>query len=183
MNKDLLNRIKRAAKRDKERRRDPRYLATMGFLVAKGFLKTNQPILLQPNRKLRIEDAIWAGQKVEPRILEVLPAATLRLPRHFDLDPVKHAELFAVIRLLRQGEETGNPIWGVPFDRLRVWVHLPLRDRRVKAVTEKKVTRTFRLRPRVVARLQELARELGCSETEALERTISGRQEHERRND
>ena len=173
MKEDLFKRIVRAAKRDEARRRDPRYLATMGFLVAKGFLKTNRSILLQPNRKLQIDDAIWAGKNVEPRILEVLPAAVLRLPRHFDLDPVKHAELFRTVGLLRKADAAREPLWGIPFEKFKVWVRLPLSDRRMKHVTEKKVTKTFRLRPEVIQKLQELARELGCSETEALERSVA----------
>ena len=91
----ILKRIAAAARKDQGLRHDPRYLNTMGFLVAKGFLRMNQPIHLLPNQRLHIEDAIWAGQRLEPRILEVLPAAVSRLPRHFDFDPLRHRELAA----------------------------------------------------------------------------------------
>ena len=65
-----------------EHTQDRRFRESMGFLVAKGFLKTNFPVPLLPNKRLRLEDVLWAGTHVEPRILEVLPAAVLRLEQH-----------------------------------------------------------------------------------------------------
>jgi len=54
----------------------------MGFLVAKGFLYTNKKIPLNPNEHINLKDAIWAGRFVEPRILEVLPAAYERFKKY-----------------------------------------------------------------------------------------------------
>lgn len=75
----LIKKIKQRAEDDKLKRKDIRFLKTMGFLVSKGFLKVNYNIPNLPNMRLHIEDAIWAGKNIEPRILEVLPAAVLRL--------------------------------------------------------------------------------------------------------
>jgi hypothetical protein len=172
--KEVLEKIIRGAERDRKRRRDPRYLETMGFLVAKGFLKTNREIRLLPNKRVVINDAIWAGMKVEPRILEVLPAAVLRLPRHFDLSAARHGDLFATVDRLKRREETGPPLWGMPYEKIKVWVHLRLSDGRIKDMKDKKVTKTFRLKPEAVEKLRQLARELGCTETEALERSLVG---------
>lgn len=168
----LLEQIAKRAKEDAANRRDPRYLGVMGFLVAKGFLRLNREIALTPNARIRIEDALWAGENVEPRILEVLPAAVLRLPRHFDLDPVRHAELAGTVRTIRACEDTGQDFMGIPFGKLKVWAELPLPDKRIKAMGEKKITKTFRLAPEVVERIRELARESECTETEALERQV-----------
>jgi hypothetical protein len=75
MNKqEILARAKKSAALNERNRKDQRYIKVMGFLVAKGFLYTNRPTPLLPNARIDVEDAIWAGQKVEPRILEVLPA-------------------------------------------------------------------------------------------------------------
>jgi hypothetical protein len=63
-------------------------------------------------------------------------------------------------------------LWGIPFEKIKAWVHLPLNDGRVKEFRDKKVTKTFRLRPDVVKKLRNLAGKLGCTETEALERSI-----------
>lgn len=171
--KELLKKITQAAGRDRKRREDPRFIETLGFLVAKGFLLTNQNVPLLPNKKIKLRDAIWAGTNVEPRILEVLPAAALRLPRHFDLNANEHPELFAIVEKLKGGETTGDPLWGVPYEKLMTWVHFPLTDRRMKDIAERKVTKTFRLKPTIVRKLRELALNYGCSETEALERSIA----------
>ena len=94
MNKRVyIKKIKEIAQQDKGRRLDPRYLKVMGFLVAKGFLYINKKIHLNPNGHINLKDAIWAGRLVEPRILEVLPAAYERFkmkencPKLFDLNP------------------------------------------------------------------------------------------------
>ncbi len=166
---ELLKRIAQQAKRDRRNRRDPRYLQAMGFLVAKGFLKTNQPIPRLPNKRICLVDAIWAGKNVEPRILEVLPAAVLRLPNHFDLDPAAHPELFAAIEKLKK-QEQGESLWGVPYEKYKFWTHLSLPDKRIKAITEKKITKTFRLSPAFISMLRDRSKQLKCSETEVLER-------------
>ncbi len=72
---EILKRIVAKAKVDAKMRKEPRFLKVMGFLVAKGFLDVNYPVPRLPNQRLLLEDAIWAGKNVEPRILEVLPAA------------------------------------------------------------------------------------------------------------
>ncbi len=171
--KALIAEIRRRARQDEKHRHDRRFLDTLGFLVAKGLLKTNMRIDLLPNKRLRIEDAVWAGQNVEPRILEVLPAAVLRLGRHFDLDPAKHPELVRTIERLRSREAQGDAFLGVPYEKLKVWAELPLRDRRVKPVTEKKVVKTFRLSLRAIERLRRMARQSGSSETSVLESLLT----------
>jgi len=170
----LVQKIKRKAKQDASKRRDPRFLETMGFLVAKGFLRTNLNTPLIPNKRLRIDDAIWAGVNVEPRILEVLPAAVLRLPRHFDLDSNRHPVLAQVVDHLRRGENHGLDFCGTPYDRIKVWANFPLRDRRVKPASKKKRIKTFRLDPTVIQHLKEIANARGCTETEIVEALILG---------
>jgi hypothetical protein len=170
MNKDaLIRKIKAKAKQDEKNRRDRRFLEAMGFLVAKGFLKTNLGMPLLPNKRLRIDDVIWAGQNVEPRILEVLPAAVLRLGKHFDLDPTVHRELAEVVDQLRKRDENGNAFYGMPYEKVRVWTDFPLRDKRVKPLTKRKVVKTFRLDPIAVESLRKIAEQKGCTETEVLE--------------
>jgi hypothetical protein len=165
----LLRKIKAKVKIDERNRHDPRFLGTMGFLVAKGFLKTNLEVPLLPNKRLRIADAIWAGMNVEPRILEVLPAAVLRLAKHFDLDRAKHKELAEVVEQLRKQEKNGTNFCGMPYEKIKQWADLPLRDKRMKPMTEKKIMKAFRLDPKALVRLKEKALEKNCSETEILE--------------
>ncbi len=173
MNKQaLIQKIKEQAKQDNKKRQDPRFLETMGFLVAKGFLKTNFEIQLLPNKRLPIEDAIWAGKQVEPRILEVLPAAVLRLSKHFHLDPMVHRDLLQVVDQLRKRKEKGDDFCGIPYEKIRVWAELPLKDKRVKTVADKKITKTFRLNPLAYERLVEAATGAKCSQAEILEKLI-----------
>lgn len=171
---ELLKKIEAKAKKDARNRRDRRFLDTMGFLAAKGLLEANYALPRQPNRRLLLNDAIWAGQMVEPRILEVLPAAVLRLGAHFDFQAENQPELAAVLEALKKREPEGPDFFGMPYAKLKVWADFPLPDRRVKRVSEKKIPRTFRLRPEVIAMLKERAQEAGCSETELLERKILG---------
>ncbi len=169
---ELLKKIAAKAKRDARNRRDRRFLETMGFLAAKGLLTANYAFPRLPNRRLKVEDALWAGREVEPRILEVLPAAVLRLGAHFDFNAEKHPELAAVLTALRKQKPEGPDFLGVPYSKVKVWADFPLPDRRVKLVSEKKIPRTFRLRPNVIVALKERARQAGCTETELLERKI-----------
>ena len=168
----VLARIRKSAKTDERNRNDPRFLDTLEFLVAKGFLKTNMPVRLSPNKRLRLDDALWAGEHVEPRILEVLPAAVVRLGRHFDLNAERHQDLANAVASLRAGDTDGKEFRGVPYAKLKHWVDLPLRDRRVKPVTEKKSPKTFRLSPPAIERLKELARERRICETAVIESLI-----------
>ena len=115
---DILKQAKIAAALNKKNRRDPRYLRAIGFLVAKGFLFTNQQIPRTPNIRIDIEDAIWAGENVEPRILEVLPAAVMRMKKHFNYNPVVHTELRKIIELLKKNKE--GEFFGILTDRLRL---------------------------------------------------------------
>ena len=168
----LIRKIIEAAKKDKKNRKDPRFLDTIGFLVAKGFLKTNFKVHPLPNKRLRVEDAIWAGKNVEPRILEVLPAAVLRLNKHFDFNAEKHKDLVHIIEQLKKRQTTGEAFYGMPYEKIKRWADLPLQDGRVKTVGEKKIIKTFRLKPEAIERLKELAKKLGCTETEILEKRI-----------
>jgi hypothetical protein len=169
---ELLKKIAAKAKRDARNRRDRRFLETMGFLTAKGFLETNYPVPRQPNRRLVLGEVIWAGREVEPRILEVLPAAVLRLGAHFDFDAEKHPELACVLTALRNQAVDGPGFCGVPYAKLKFWANFPLPDRRVKTSSEKKISRTFRLRPDVIAKLRAQAKNAGCSDTQFLEKKI-----------
>jgi hypothetical protein len=173
MNKEMLiKKIKEKAKQDQKKRRDPRFRETMGFLTAKGFLKANFNFPLLPNKRLHIEDAIWAGKNVEPRILEVLPAAVLRLGKHFDLDPIRDKELAQIVEQLRKREKTGKAFCEIPYDKIKIWADFPLRDKRVKSITEKKVVKNFRLLPSTAQKLRKLAEQQGCTETDIFERLI-----------
>jgi len=168
----ILKKIKAKARQDARNRHDRRFLDTLAFLTAKGLLKTNIPVRPLPNKRLRIEDALWAGLNVEPRILEVLPAAIMRLERHFDFDIEKHPTLAPVIRALRAGTH-GPDFYGVLFEKAKAWLSFPLPDKRTKPLSERKVTKHFRLSPHAIEKLKEHASQRHMTQTEVLESLLS----------
>lgn len=170
--KQLIQKIKANAKKDEKNRNDPRYLQVMGFLISKGFLRTNQDIIQLPKRHINIDDAIWAGKTVEPRILEVLPAAVLRLPRYFDFDPEKHSYLKTVTDQLKAYKPLAIDFYGIPFKNMKVWINFPLLDGRIKPLEEKRALKTFRFKPDTILCLKNLAKQEGASETEIIENLL-----------
>lgn len=172
-NKALIEKINILVQQDEQRRLDPRYLKVMGFLVAKGFLHTNLKIPLNPNAHINLEDAVWAGRFVEPRILEVLPAAYERFKKHFsaDLDTVKKLE--QIIECVKQKDNQEITFHGISIDKIKPWFFIRLRDGRSKSLDERKVSKSFRFKPETVDILKSLKDQTGKSETEILESLVA----------
>jgi hypothetical protein len=171
--KALIKKINELAQRDKIRRIDPRYLKVMGFLVAKGFLYTNKKIPLHPNEHINLKDAIWAGHFVEPRILEVLPAAYERFKKHFSGDADSIKKLEQIIDGIKQKNNPKIDFYGISIDKIMPWFFIRLRDKRTKSLDKRKVSKTFRFKPETVDILKNLKEQSGQSETEILEKLIT----------
>jgi hypothetical protein len=90
---------------------------------------------------------------------------------HFNYDPEKHLELRQAIELLRAGRD--GTFFKISLDKVRPWLNLQLKDRRVKAVGDKKVMKTFRLAPQTVTKIRELKKASGKSEAEIIEKLVS----------
>lgn len=172
-NKAVLKKIDELAQLDKKRRADPRYLKIMGFLVAKGFLYTNKKIPLRPNEHINLADAIWAGRFVEPRILEVLPAAYERFKKHFSGDADTIAKFEHVINCIRHKNNPSSEFYGISLEKIKPWFFIRLRDRRSKSLDKRKVSKTFRFKPETAEILKNLKDQTGQSETEILEKLIA----------
>lgn len=168
---DFIKKIKAQAKRNAKLRKDSRYKIVMGFFTQMGFLSTNREFHPVGNQRIHLRDAIWAGQ-VEPRILEILPAAFARLPKRFKFERDEANSIAEIVRCLRNGDEHGPDFLGVPYDKLKGWYNLPLSDKRTKVPTEKKIARNFRLKPKVIEQLEHLAKVQGMSITALLEKII-----------
>jgi len=171
--KTLIKKINKLAQQDKKRRLDPRYLKVMGFLVAKGFLYTNKKIPLTPNEHIDLTDAIWAGCFVEPRILEVLPAAYERFKKHFSGDADTIEKLEKIIEGIKQKNNHKIEFYGISIEKIMPWFFIRLRDKRSKSLDKRKVSKTFRFKPETVDYLKSLKEQSGKSETEILEKLIS----------
>ncbi len=172
-NKRLIEQIKKAAAQDDKNRKDIRYKKAMAFLVRKGFLKTNMNFENYYHAKIKIKDLIWAGQNVEPRILEVLPAAAARLPRAFIFDTTKETRVLQKIILeLKENKENGTNFFEMPYEKLKVWMNLPLADGRTKIAENKKLMRTFRLKPETIHKMELLKKKNGTSEAALIESLV-----------
>ena len=172
-NKDLIEKIYKLAKQDTKQRLDPRYLKVMGFLVAKGFLYTNKQIPLNPNGHLNLKDAVWAGRFVEPRILEVLPAAYERFKKHFYGDSDTIEKLEQITDCVKREGNHKIDFDGISIEKMRPWFFIRLRDGRSKPLNKRKVSKTFRFKPDTIAELKKLKEQTGQSETEILENLIN----------
>jgi hypothetical protein len=174
MNKeDVIEKINKLAQQDKKRSLDPRYLKVMGFLVAKGFLYTNKKIPLNPNGHIHLKEAIWAGRFVEPRILEVLPAAYERFKKHFSGDAETIEKLDQIIDGIKQKSNHKIEFYGISIEKTTPWFFIQLRDKRSKSFDKRKVSKTFRFKPETVTILKNLKEQSGQSETEIIEKLIA----------
>ena len=171
--KALIEKINKLAQQDKQRRLDPRYLKVMGFLVAKGFLHTNKKIPLNPNEHINLKDAVWAGRFVEPRILEVLPAAYERFKKHFSGDADIIEKLEKIIDCIKQKNNHEIDFYGISIEKIMPWFFIRLRDGRSKSLDKRKVSKSYRFKPETVEILKSLKEQTGQSETEILETLIA----------
>jgi hypothetical protein len=172
--KTVLEQIRQEASKDRLKRKDPRFLRTLGFLAAKNYLHTNiAQIAMRPTAKINVVDAVWAGENVEPRILEVLPAALLKFPGNFLLRNQLPQRLSEIVECIRRGDEDGPDYKGIEYRKMKDWAELRLPDRRTKPMRELKVAKEFRLSPAAIARLEKAAAALNITSTEVLELAIS----------
>lgn len=168
----IIAKIKKKALQDQAKRQDVRYKKTMGFFAAKGFLRTNEEMMLMPNAQLQLADVLWVGEEVEPRVLEVLPAALIRLPQHFLGDINHFPNLARVVQALRERRLEGPDFYKMPYQKLLPWLSLRLRDKRTKTFDHKRIVKTFRLRPEILNVLREKALTSRSTETDVIENLI-----------
>ncbi|MCB9026435.1 MAG: hypothetical protein H6625_08980 [Bdellovibrionaceae bacterium] len=153
---EFLQKIKNKAAQNKLNRTDIRFTKTIALLKAKGLLRTNQPITARTGARVELRDAIWAGRNVEPRILEVLPAALLHYRANFiGLENIP-PKLEEVLKAIRNNAELGPNFEGIEYAKMKSWANAPLRDKRTKPVNEKKQKKTFGFQLKTINKLQEL---------------------------
>lgn len=156
---DVIAAAKRRARADARARRDERYLAAMGTFVHAGLLSTNADLEPVPGPVL-LSHVLWAG-RVEPRLLELLPAVLVKRPSVVSVDEMPH-DLEGVVWSLRHNE-VPEDFRGIPGKKVAAWV--PRVGHRNKLPT---VLKSFRLRAEDVELLRELARARGVSETQVI---------------
>ncbi len=150
---------------------DMRTQRVLGFLVAKGLL-VGEDIQHRGDVKLDIEDVLWVGAKVEPRVLEVLPAALIHFPRTFMRKAHIPNDLAEVIKAIRARKTQGPDFRGMRFRTMSKWANRGTTDKRTKPLAEIKVNKTFRLLPAAIEALKVEAHKAGLSETHYIEQLL-----------
>lgn len=163
--RDAILELQRKAQRKQKRmarlRRDPRYLAAIGAFVHARLLSTNANI--EPKKgPVALGDVLWAG-KIEPRLLELLPAVMLKKPSLIrDEDCMIPRDLGEVVEHLRRNE-TPPDFRGIPGEKLQEWV--PRVGHKGKLPTQLKA---FRFRKEDIDLLEELAADHELTETDVV---------------
>jgi hypothetical protein len=148
----------------RRRRRDARYVRTLGRFVDAGLLTTNQAV---PRHRdpLRVDDVLWAGE-AEPRFLELLPALLVKRPSMLVQTSELPDDLRRVVRRLRRNLVPEN-FRGIRGEDIY---------RRLASVGQKDKfparPKSFRLKPEDVRLLEHLSHELGISETDVIRRGL-----------
>ena len=160
---DEMTELRRKAQRKQRRlarlRRDPRYREAVGVFVHAKLITTNVDI--EPKKgPVALKDVLWAG-KLEPRLLEVLPAVMIKKPSLVKYDSTP-PDLESVLDRLRHNE-TPPDFRGIPGKKLQEWI--PRVGHKGKLPTQLKA---FRLRQEDLALLKELAAERGLTETDVV---------------
>ncbi|MCA9619597.1 MAG: hypothetical protein KC731_11245 [Myxococcales bacterium] len=126
----------------------------MGRFVAEGLLATTDSTIEADKTPVPLEDVLWAG-KVEPRLLELLPAVVIKRPGMLLLPSALPQDLDAVVRALRTDEPCPD-FRGIDGEACRRWV--PLVGRRGHPSRLK----SFRLKYDDIQRLARLRRRLAA---------------------
>ncbi len=151
---------------------DARAKNTLGFLVNKGLLWTNQPIKPYLG-KINIQDVLWTAENVEPRVYEVLPAAMIHFPKTFIGLKNLPNELNTIVKCIKNGKTPEKIEWkGIKFKNMVRWANKPLKDKRTIKLSEMKKNRTFSFSADTNLKLREVAKSKKISETELLQQLV-----------
>ena len=160
----LRARAKRRYARVERERQDPRYRRVVGRFKTAGLLDTNFEV--PDNRNpVAVDDALWAG-RLEPRVLELLPALIVKKPSLFAAPTELPKDLSAAVRKLRRNEMP-DTFRGIPGPDLMKW--LPRVGHRGKRPSRLKC---FRFTEEDLRLLEELSRSRGLSETDTVRHAL-----------
>ena len=146
---------------------DPRTKETFQLLEAKGFFFA----LKRPRwrKKISVADALWVGENVEPRVLEVLPAALVRFPSCFKGAIPK--DLLETIESVSKMNLEGF-FRNMPLKKVAFWFEAEISDKRSVPFNERKVVKSFRIKNRHLQKLAQIAASLGKTESQIIESFI-----------
>jgi hypothetical protein len=156
---ELRRKAQQKQKRLERLRRDPRYREVIGVFVNAKLLTTN--IEDEPRKgPVTLEDVLWAG-RLEPRLLELLPAVMIKKPSMIEYGKVP-PDLDRVLDQLRHNQ-TPRDFRGIPGEKLQEWI--PRIGQKGKLPTQLKA---FRFRKEDVDLLEQIATKRGLTETDVV---------------
>lgn len=167
----VIKKAKREQASFKKLLNDLRYIKVMGFFCAKKLLLAD--VKPMPNVKIDVADVLWVADKIEPRVLEVLPAALIRFPKTFLRADNLPEQLIQIVRTIKAGEKTGPDFNGMSYQQMKRWADLPLADRRTKPANEKRQSRTYRFTQKTLENLKKISSKLNKTETAVIEDLIA----------
>lgn len=142
-----------------------------GFLAAKGLLFVDG-IDKKPSVKLDIAEVLRVGTEIEPRVLEVLPAALLHFPRTFLNWGALPTKVYDILEAIKRNLREGPDLGGIPFKDLKRWANLELKDKRVVPANKRRVMKSLRFSPEALKALKKKAEAAKMSETDFIESLI-----------
>lgn len=170
----FLEKFRRKAKRNENLRNDIRFVKAIALLKGKGLLQTTLPIKAAAGLRVHVDDALWAGKNVEPRILEVLPAAILHFPKNFVGVDKLQGDFVDILKGIKNHADKGPAYNGIPFHKMKHWANVDLKDKRTKPEKQKRQLKAFRLRRETLGKLEMLvAAGKYKDQTSALEAAIA----------
>jgi hypothetical protein len=142
-----------------------------GFFVNKGLLygDVKKPV---STFKIEIEDIFYIGENIEPRVLEVFPAALIHFPKTFIGKSKIPKEMNEIIKNIKKNKKTGPNYKHIEYKNMYRWAQKNLNDKRTRKLEDIKVNKTFRFKPDVYKKLREKSKDQNISATELLEKLI-----------
>jgi hypothetical protein len=153
---EFPKKIQEKTERNKLNRQDIRFRKTIALLRGKGLLDTNLPIRAATGIRVQLTDALWAGRNVEPRILEVLPAAILHYKKNFLIAEQLPTELEQVLQAIRNNADNGPAFEGIPFAKMKYWANAKLKDRRTKPIKDQRRPKFLKLHIKYINKIEAL---------------------------
>lgn len=167
---EIKNRVKLQNQKSKEIYTSNAYLRTIGVLSGLGFLIAPD-IKPLPTSKVEFDDAFTIGTTIEPRVLEVLPAAVLSFPKSF-LHLEKAPPIFKeILRALKRGED-GPDFCGIKFSKFLEAANREVKNKKRKPLKDRKVPKTYRLSPAIIEIILDRSSKLGIDQTTYIENLV-----------
>jgi hypothetical protein len=88
-----------------------------------------------------------------------------------DITPVLESPeaLQQVVFDLKENKQKGADFLKMPYEKIKIWMNLPLNDGRTKITDNKKIMRSFRLNPETIHKIELLKKKNGTSEAAIIE--------------